>query len=52
VLDTGAGVRRFPSTRTPSTSSDDIPVAVIDLHLAAQGRIGSTAEPEGPSTFQ
>jgi ubiquinone/menaquinone biosynthesis C-methylase UbiE len=46
-----ARVTRSSGTLVATTNADDIPVAVIDLHRAAQARIGIAAEPEESSTF-
>lgn len=46
-----ARVTRPAGTLVATTNADDIPVAVIDLHLAALERVGFPEAPEGPSTF-
>ena len=46
-----ARVTRPAGTLVATTNTDDIPVAVIDLHLAALARVGFPVEPEEPSTF-
>lgn len=55
--DIGQGVRELARVTRPrgtlvaTTNADDIPVAVIDLHLAALERTGFGTEPEWPSAF-
>ena len=46
-----ARVTRPTGTLVATTNADDIPVAVVDLHVAALRRIGIAAEPDEPSTF-
>ncbi|MEU4221942.1 methyltransferase domain-containing protein [Actinoplanes sp. NPDC026623] len=46
-----ARVTRPAGTLVATTNADDIPVAVVDLHLAALDRIGFPSEPEGASAF-
>lgn len=46
-----ARVTRPSGTVVATTNADDIPVAVVELHLAALDRIGFGTEPEGPSAF-
>ncbi|MFG1608754.1 methyltransferase domain-containing protein [Actinoplanes sp. NPDC049265] len=55
--DIDLGVRELARVTSPAgtlvatTNADDIPVAVVDLHVAAQQRLGVATEPAGPSAF-